>query len=112
MGKIRTGFKVCSGRAFFKSAFDFGKTVEYEINIWTHQPEGCGPLSVFRRLCDVDDYIAHNISLIGSSETFLCEYEKSNESILYDNRGNTFGNVPYGTEFARRVKLIKKLHKL
>ena len=113
MGKIRTGFKVCDNRYGFRSAFSFGKEVSYEINTWTYQPHGCGPLAVFERLSDVDNFIGHNITLMGTNETFLCEYEESREKELYDDKGNKFTYIlPHGTALATRVKLIKKIKNL
>ena len=114
MSQIRTGFKVCNvqgGR--MQSAFDFGRVVKYDISIWTYQPEGCGPLAVFGRLCDVEDFISHNVILKGTSEVFLCEYEESTEKKLYDDEGRSFEfGIPWNTVFATRVKLIKELKRL
>ena len=115
MSNIKTGFKVCNimlGHRF-RSALNFGKTVDYDINVWTYQPEGCGPLAVFERLCDVEDFIAYNHVLHGTTEVFLCEYEKSKEKTLYDDKGNVFEHgLPPNTIFAIRVKLIKELRRL
>jgi len=109
---IRTGYKVCSGTNRFRSAFSFGRVVEYKINVWTYQPKDCGPLAVFRTQCGVDDFKTHNRSLDTNSQVFLCEYEESNEEKLYTEDHHRFNMLPQGTELATKVKLIKKIKNL
>jgi len=113
MNKIRTGFKVVRRMDYFRvaSAFNFGKRVDYNINIWTKRPlYGYGPLSVFKRLKDAENFIrAEGVS---GFEIYLCEYDESSELKLYSPTNTwTKSWCPEGTDFAERIKLIQQMTK-
>jgi hypothetical protein len=88
------------------SAFSSGRVVVYGIDEWTRQPFGCGPLAVFS-----SKSFALNFAWINTHSVYKCFYVRSFARHLYVNK-NRYSNVclPAGTVFAKKVKLISRVH--
>ena len=118
------GVKICSGRTIFCSAFDDGLVTKYELGKWTVRTNKHGPFAVFDTILNAKRFLKstwgknYYKSLIYSKSFFLCEYDESKEKELYfiyqcfgdvGTKKMLHSNIPKGTIFADRVKLIKKL---
>lgn len=119
--RSRKGFKVCRRYYFVNrtitkllSAFNYGKTVKYEKNKWIKKHKKRGPLAVF-------DTLDHAISFSPiNCVIFKCRYKKSrHEKLWYAYKGNRRKyyksetqpkNLPDGTRFADKVKLIRRVY--
>ena len=108
--KIKIGWKVVTkanklNNYKLTSAFDSGKTVVYEVDKWTNQPRKCGPLTVF---CTRDSALRFAWS---AHSVYRCFYIRSYARHLYAHGRRCSCVLPYGTVFAKKVKLISRVHR-
>jgi len=113
---LKKGYKICGKDSDQKyvSAFSLGRKTTYEVGEWINRPKGCGPLAVFSDLYLTGRFLFK----CGRSGFYIfeCEYEESTRDILYvtDNDGVMYRyaeqkDLPVGTRFADRVRLIKEV---
>jgi len=122
-----TGYKVLyrdNQRKLYSSHLFFGRNdycgkgrhLRYYLNKWTYPKNLCGPLTVFSRLEDAENFL---IGLSGkrgvlnsSLRIYMCEYDKSCENNVFEYGEKGFceySDLPYGTILAKRVKIIFKV---
>jgi len=115
---IKKGFKICryNNRKEYTSAFHSGKITKYKLNEWIERESDCGSLAVFDTLLHVKRFLGCEYPINNAPyHVFQCEYEESKvKKIYYTNRYGdkitlSLVQVPEGTIFADRVKLIKEI---
>lgn len=127
----RKGLKICNIKINYlngsfiryESAFHDGKDVPYEISKWTKRPKNCGALAVFDTIEHAIDFLSNKLLSLRTHEKVLfeCKYKKSKCKRLYCERLTLpeytethikelpKDEIPKGTMFADKVKLIKKI---
>ena len=123
--RVRNGIKICSEYFDdYRSAFDCGKTVDYERYEWRSRPEKCGPLAVFENVREAVDFLVSCGWLevydekIDYSESngeyrkvlFKCKYKKSKDVDLWDEYCEMSSNeLPRGTILADEVMILEMI---
>ena len=117
--EILIGYKVVriplKKNANYFESFTNIKSVKkkYRINKWTKRSKNRGALAVFKTLLYAKTF-KHIIYNIGQFKIFKCEYVKSKINYLaykkhYIPFRKYIEDVPLGTDFAEKVKLIKRI---
>jgi len=79
--------------------------VQYYVGKWVKRPKDQGPLALFNTLDTAKIFLTH--WKIGSC-IYECQYEGSEDEILWWNNIEVVDNLPLGTVLADKIKLVKK----
>lgn len=77
---------------------------------WVEPREDCGPLGLFETYVAAEAFRMHK----RNEQIYECEYEPSEEKIFWRDGGirehdRKSRALPFGTVFAKRVKLLKRV---
>lgn len=102
------GYKVvsCFSDNIKKSWTTNGNVIFYKFEKWVDRPDECGPLAVFKYKKDAIDFVLR-YSFEFDVDDFIvkCDYIRSTDTILWNDRKYTKKDLPVGTVLADRVKI-------
>jgi len=106
MPKKKIGYKVVHVRRYhYSSALPVLATnLQYFKSKWTTPKKGDGPMAVFTNSNDAFRF-RHSTSKV----IFKCEYYPSKKRYLKSGNRIARHDLPMGTDFATRVRLIEKV---